>query len=443
VSESAGPRSERFERAQWLPVVVATIAAATLIMRADRPWSFFLDEWGTIAYRRSGGVSAFLAPHNGHLQLVVIAIYRALFATVGLRHYWPYEAVNLTLQAALALLVFGYARRRTHPLVAMAFMLVVLLDSDGWQVLLWAINIGFVVPMLSLVVCLLIWRQPARPRVDATMALLVALALASSGLGLAVVTGVAVLVVASPDRWRRAWIVLVPGGLYLLWYVAYRPHALPPANLRHVPGAEPSGDVGFFGTRWQVAKLPGYVARLAEASANALVGASVDSGFVAVIVFAAIVVGLTVWRRRVTAEGVALLVALLTFWITLGLTRLDLVMPTTAGGSRYAYPGAVMLGLLVVEALAGMTWRLPAAAGIACLALIALHSDEGNLQNIWRGTSVSFGLQNAQLRAVQCHPHRFATMRQIDPGGAPGLTAPVYLAAVRDLGSPPDQTCRR
>jgi hypothetical protein len=188
---------------------------------------------------------------------------------------------------------------------------------------------------------------------------------------------------------------------------------------------------------------PGYIGRLAEASANALVGASADAGCVAVVVLVAVVVGVAVVRRRVTAEMVALLAALLTFWFTLALTRLDLVVPTSAAGSRYAYPGAVMLALLIVETLAGITWRMSAAVVVACAALIAVHSDEGTLQNIWRGSSVSFALQNARLRVVQCHPHRFGASHQIDPGGAPGLTAPVYLAAIRDLGSPPDQRCPR
>ena len=72
-------------RVDNVAMVAACVAGALAIVWLARGWDlFFYDEWGTIFYRRSGGLDAFLAPHNGHLQAVVIAVYRALFATVGL-----------------------------------------------------------------------------------------------------------------------------------------------------------------------------------------------------------------------------------------------------------------------------------------------------------------------------------------------------------------------
>src|SRR6266446_2896363 len=75
------PRSPR--RATEVSCLVAELTAgAAIIAYSGRYWSFFYDEWGTIAYRRSGVFPAFFAPHNGHLMAVVIAVYRVLFATV-------------------------------------------------------------------------------------------------------------------------------------------------------------------------------------------------------------------------------------------------------------------------------------------------------------------------------------------------------------------------
>jgi hypothetical protein len=54
---------------------------------------FWVDEWIWIVNRGDFSASAFLEPHNQHLSLVPVAIYRALFETVGLEHYWPHRVV--------------------------------------------------------------------------------------------------------------------------------------------------------------------------------------------------------------------------------------------------------------------------------------------------------------------------------------------------------------
>src|SRR5436305_8953648 len=78
-------------------VEVAAVSAlllfgAAVIFWAGRFFDFWYDEWSVILYRRQGGLDALLAPHNGHLFLTSHALYRVLFAVVGLRHYWPYQA---------------------------------------------------------------------------------------------------------------------------------------------------------------------------------------------------------------------------------------------------------------------------------------------------------------------------------------------------------------
>lgn len=214
-------------------------AGGAFVAYAGRYWSFFYDEWDTILYRRAGGFSAFFAAHNGHLQAVVIAIYRLLFATVGLRSYHPYSAVVIAAHLVLVALVYGYARSRIGRLAALLVCLPLLLLAYAWQVLFWAINLGFVIPMI--VLCGLVLADRFRPwLVGAGLSL----ALASSGLGVAVAVAAGVLALgANRSRWHLV-AVSVPSAAWAGWFVLYRPYGLPPAALRGIPGAAPRGDVG-------------------------------------------------------------------------------------------------------------------------------------------------------------------------------------------------------
>ncbi len=69
---------------------------------AGRHLTFFYDEWAFILTRRGGGLGTYLDPHNGHLALFPVIVYKVLFATVGLRHYTPYRVVEIALHLLAA-----------------------------------------------------------------------------------------------------------------------------------------------------------------------------------------------------------------------------------------------------------------------------------------------------------------------------------------------------
>ncbi|HVY09157.1 MAG TPA: hypothetical protein VHB18_03315 [Mycobacteriales bacterium] len=425
-------------------VAVALAATFVLLMRADRFWSFFIDEWDTIAYRRHGGAAAFLAPHNGHLQAVVIAIYRVLFATVGLRSYRPYEAVNVALQIVLGVLLYRFARKRVGPLIALPAALVVVLNGDGWQVLLWAINIGFVVPMISLVCCLMVLDRGASRRREVAVAGLLILALASSGLGIATTVGVAVVVLLDAERRRWALSVAIPAALYLAWFTLLRPTLLPPASLRAIPGSGHQGDVGSFATHLHLGSLPRYFLRSAEAACNAVVGRQPGAGYLALIVVAAVLIASLLIRRRVSREFVAVGATLVTFWLMLDVARLNFAPPTGEAASRYVYPSTFLVVLLLVEAVAGIQRHvragLPLAVLIALSSCWVLHLDVKTIQRYRDGSVVATRDLSSRIRAGTCGPGA-ADGTVLDPMSAPTLTAGMYRAAVEDLGRPPGQSC--
>src|SRR5579862_9780348 len=70
-----------------VPVGVGLVAAGLWLYWLTRGTTFFQDEWVWVLYRRGNDLGTFLRPHNQHLSLVPLIVYRLLLSAVGLRHY--------------------------------------------------------------------------------------------------------------------------------------------------------------------------------------------------------------------------------------------------------------------------------------------------------------------------------------------------------------------
>lgn len=433
-------RSRRVAEAVLAVLLVAAVAG---LLHWGRGWGFFLDEWDLIAYRRSGGLEAFFSAHNGHLLAVPVLLYRALFAAVGLGHYWPYQLVAVGLHAGLVAMVFLYARARVPAWVAVAVSVPILLMAQGWQVLFWMASVGFILPLIVLVGIL--WLDPGRrePARDVVIAALLLVALATSGLGLSVLIGTAWLVWSSRDRLRRAWVVAVPGALWALWWLLVRPTLRPPAALRDVPGADPLGDFGSTGLQLgNVADIPVFAVRLAKATADGLLAPAPGHHWFPLIFVAAVLVALAVRGGAPGRSAPAVTLTLASYWASLGLARAHVTDPTVLGASRYLYPGAVLLVLLFAELARDLEWR-PTVVAVTVLAagVIGLQ-DVTFLDRFSQTAAEAFAADDARLRAVRCDPEDFAPSDQPLPDRAPRLTVGVYLSATDALGVPEDQRCR-
>src|SRR5690349_23772817 len=140
----------------WALFAAAALAAAALILHEGRAWTFNVDDWGMILYRRSGGISAFVAPHNGNFAPALTAMYRVLFAAVGLRHFSVYRGVELLLHLALCALLFAYLRTRLSDLLAFLATLPVLFAAYGYSVLVWSYDAVWIVPLACMVAVFLL-----------------------------------------------------------------------------------------------------------------------------------------------------------------------------------------------------------------------------------------------------------------------------------------------
>lgn len=425
-------RAMRRRRASVIAIAAALVAAGIVILWLGRSWSFFYDDWGTILYRRAGGAGAFLAPHNGHLEAVQIALYRALFALVGLRHHFWFEFALVCVHLVAGALLFVYAARRLPPVAALVLTLSFLFAGQAWEVLFWSYSIGFVVPVAALVGILLVNDARVSRRALATFALAL-VALLSSGIGLValVVAGVDALLAAERRR-RRIVPVAAAALIYAAWFALYRPGAQTPRSLRALPGADPNGDVGVPPSASANAhRLTTWVWNSAKAAFNAVIG----SGPHGVVVPLALIVALVlvvVRRRTLNGRLVALSSGLLFLWLVTGLTRSQI---EAAPQSRYFYPAVALVLLIAAEAARGL--RLPRAAvvALALLAAIVLVRNVDTMRDIHRFSVLAFARQDASLARME-HCRRLPPGYAADPVQMPGVKTGPYRAAVHDLGSP-------
>jgi hypothetical protein len=393
-------------------ILVALFAvAAALLLYAGRNLTFFYDEWAFILTRRSGGIGTYLDPHNGHLALFPVIVYKILFATVGLRHYTPYRVVAVALHLLCCFFLFKLASRRLGPWLALVPTTLLLFMGSAWQDLLWPFQIGFFTSVAGGLGALLALERRDQ-RGDVFACALLAWSLSGSDVGLAFLVAAAVALIVQRGPWRRGWIVLVPAVLFGLWYLGWGTSQSITSNA--------------------VLAAPQYVADAAAGVAAGIAGLSSTWG--APLAVGGLVALISASRRRPVSPLMAAAVAgALTFWCLAAVARNTIADPTA---SRYLYIGAAFVWLIVAEALAGVVPSQLALALVAIAVIGALVSNIGVLRAGERGLRFTDDSVRATLAAVEIASPNVPASFPPNPVGAPVVTAGPYLAAVHDLGSP-------
>src|SRR5207248_8608022 len=73
----------RLAHAEWVAAAACLLMIAPLLY-LGRHLTFFADDWTFIVERHFSGLAGWLAPHNEHWSTVLLLIYHALLAVVGL-----------------------------------------------------------------------------------------------------------------------------------------------------------------------------------------------------------------------------------------------------------------------------------------------------------------------------------------------------------------------
>jgi hypothetical protein len=363
---------------RWSAVALAVLLAggAALLIYETRGTIFWADEWEWILNRRGGGLDSLLAPHNQHLSLIPVLIYKLLFATAGLRHYWPYRGLLVASELICVSLIFVYARRRVGGFYALLAVSLILFFGPAWQDILWPFQSAWILTVAAGVGALLALDRGDRAG-DVVACVLLSVALASASPGLAIAAGLTVEVLLR-RRWKDLWIVALPIFLYALWWLSYQQSVF---------------------NRHSLVLLPRFMFNSAAGTLSALTGLAQvtpynDSGgdflsWGAPLLLLGLVA--LVWRlrvlQRIPPRVVTLGTVLLAFWLLTGVGRayvsLGPVTLTLSGHeSRYLYIGAVFVVLLVVELARARASDAPAvAAAIGILTAAAILSNLGPLQD--------------------------------------------------------------
>jgi hypothetical protein len=327
----------------WAAIAIVLAAGAGLLAYETRGTFFWADEWEWILTRRGGGLDTFLQPHNQHFSLVPVALYKLLFATAGLRHYWPYRALLIGVEVICTLLIFIYGRRRAGGLYAVLAAVLMLTFGPGWQDILWPFQNAWILTVVGGVGALLALDRRTRNG-DIAACLLLGLSLASASPGIAVAAGLALEVLLTRKR-RDLWIVAIPIALYALWWVGYQHTQF---------------------SRHALLLLPQFMFNSAAGTLSALAGLAqvnvLNDGKGDFLSWGAplLVVALVAmaWRLRtlgrIPTRVLTFSTILLVFWFLTGIGRAyiavgPLVLTSTGDESRYLYIGAAYVILLVLE----------------------------------------------------------------------------------------------
>jgi hypothetical protein len=214
-------------RQRW-PILVlgAAIAVATVLMlHLGRGQTLVVDQWGYLYSHRSWSPGSLLSPHNGHLIVLGLLVYKGLYSTFGIDSQLPFQLVTLALSATVATLLCVLIRNAVGELLALAAAILVLFYGAGADAILPTSQIPNLISLASGLAMLLVLRR-GDMRGDLLACLFLAMSLASFSVGTAFALGAAVMLAFRPpgERLARLWVVALPVIAYVAWDVWARQH---------------------------------------------------------------------------------------------------------------------------------------------------------------------------------------------------------------------------
>jgi hypothetical protein len=325
----------------WPPVLL-TLGALAILVWLGRDMTFYHDEFAFLLLRDLS-LPGIFAPHNEHLSATLVILYRTLVGTVGTVSYWPYLGVTFALHVVVAAIVYVVVRRETTAMWALGAMAVMLVLGSGGDDILWAFQSGTVGATAAGMAAVVL--APRRP---AVAAVLLSIALATSGAALAFLVATALHLALTRPR-ALAWLAL-PIGLYLAWFVTF-------GATRMVAMRSPSLD-----------GVPEYVLAGLVASAAGAVGSALP--VVGSLALLALAFGIG-WARGLPPVVLALLASSVAFFFIAGLVRAELG-PEQAAAPRYVYvaaPGLLIAGAVLLARLQ-RPWRDIVGVAVLTVALV-------------------------------------------------------------------------
>lgn len=419
--------------------------AAGLSLWWLRGVTFTIDELGYLVGRRQWDATTLLEPHNGHLVLAHLLVFKTSLEVFGASSHLPFTLLTVAAQLAVGGLVYTFASRPLGPLGALVPALPVLFLGSGWEVMMNPAGLSNQIALVAGLGALLCLGRGDRGG-DVGACLLLGLALASHTLGLAFAAALAteVLVVGRAREWRRLWIVAAPVLLYAVWALwATRFDQAEPSS--YAVGSLGSGAFDVLAA--SCSAIAGLF-RQAESSdlVTGLVTVDADRGAALAVLLAAAFALRASRLPRLSARAWAIAAALGAYLL---LVALGLREGRPAEASRYAYTGGVLVALLAAQLCEGLRlrrgWAI-AASAIVALSVLANGAQMRDAGTFFRTESEYDRAETAALEAGRrCIPPGFepeSKIVSILPHRDMYFSAAEYYATVDAYGSPafsPDQ----
>ena len=352
----------------------AILAAGGVLLNFLSDLTFWRDEWEFILDRRGSGIDTYLDPFVEQLLAIPVASYKLLIALFGIESPVPFQVASTLTFLAGAVALWVYVRRRVGEWLALAAVLPVLFLGPAWDDLLFPFQIAFFGSVACGLAALLALEREDR-RGDVVATVLLAAGLFFSHVGIPFVVAAFVDVVLTRERFRRAFVFVIPTVLWMIWYLGW--------------GREAQNFVSFH----NFSTLPGYVGDGFSSSLSSLLGLAVprDEAEITPLDWGRPLLVLAiagfVWRlwrigwRSLPRRLWALLAMALVFW---SLTGLNATFFGQATSGRYQYLGVIFIILIAAELFRGARIR-PWVVGtmivvslLATLANFSLLRDNAN-----------------------------------------------------------------
>jgi hypothetical protein len=421
------PGGIRGERVALLGLAIAVAASMVWLLRLDSQLTFIADDWMLLVKRHEWSFDYFLHPFHGNLVLGPGVVYKFLQETVGMGSATPYYFVAIATFALSAVLLFFYLRRRVGDWLALCGAVLILFLGAAFEDLLFAFQVGYfgsVAAGLGMLLCL----DREDEKWDRAACGLLAVSLAFGSLGLAFAAGAVVdFALGRRPRGRRFYVAFGPIVLFALWWLGWGrggENHISLDNILHTPE---------------------FVFNAASAGFTSLLGLATGDGSEPdqphliwgklLLIGGGLLLLARVVRQREISRGLGVALAIgLAFWILAGVNRDETRLPTS---SRFQYPSAVFLLLVVGEGLRGL--RPPRLALVAAAVVTAL-SIQGGISLIEREHEERWlpyaDSLRAKLGAIEvAGPAADPDFNVFFP---PDINAPAgdYLRAVDEFGSP-------
>lgn len=328
--------------------------AGGLLIWLQRDTAFVADEFTWLLWAGIEPFSQVFHPYNGHLIAVPLLTFKAILETFGGGHdaFAIFDAVLLVTSIGL---LYELARRRIGPWLALGPVVLLMFASIPWlmEPLLAILTLLSIVSGLAALLAL--ERDDRVGECLCCLFLIISLASFSASVGFVVAAGARVAL--RPTRWRAIWAVALPTLLYLGW--------------RHWASGLPETTSTGISTG-NVPLLPLYFGDSVSAVVTALFGAAElgqhaqatslflsgfdaptaarAAGLGALTIAALVLITVLLRRRRPLPMTLwVALAALVTLWVLQGVA---LAEGRLASETRYLFPGAVLLILVLVEVAA-------------------------------------------------------------------------------------------